>query len=71
MQDKINTLKAAEESLRQMRVAMENLNAQEAKMKAALEKEKAYLAKLPVEAIALQVQVFARSVLEPCDIPAT
>ena len=63
MQDKITTLKAAEESLRQMRVALEDLCDQEANLKAALEKEKAHLANLPVELVSLQVRAFARSVL--------
>jgi prefoldin subunit 5 len=53
MKDKIDLLKAAGESLRHARLAVENLNAQEAELKAALEKAKAELANLPVESVAL------------------
>src|ERR1035441_7776202 len=49
MQNKITTLKAAGESLRQTRLALKNLNDQESELKAALEKVKAQLANLPVE----------------------
>jgi hypothetical protein len=70
MKDKIDLLKAAEESLRQMRVALENNNAQEAELKAALEKEKAHLANLPVEAVSRQVRMLARHVFGPCDVPS-
>ena len=54
MQNKITTLKAAGESLRQTRLALKNLNDQESELKAALEKVKAQLANLPVESVALQ-----------------
>ena len=54
MQNKITTLKAAEESLRQTRLTLEDLCDQETELKAALEKVKAQLANLPVESVALQ-----------------
>src|ERR1035437_9879834 len=53
MQAKIDTLTKASESLRNARLALENLKKQEAELKAALEKLQAQLAQIPMESLAL------------------
>jgi hypothetical protein len=51
MQSKIDALRTASESLRQTRLALDNLDKQEAELKGAYDKVAAQLAKLPAEAL--------------------
>ena len=53
MKTHINTVKTASESLRETRLALENLSKLECELKAELEKRQAQLATVPIEALAL------------------